>query len=391
MPSKIRKRGKSSYELTVTAGYDAQGKQILHRKTVTCSEKEVERQYALFLADVQKGNITTQKKLTVKDFYSYWLEYYADKNLKPKTISSYDILFKRIELAIGHLYLDRVEPRHLHQFYKNLEEIGVRNDRKANQPLSSTMIQKHHKLLQTLYNKAVQWGFAPYNPCEKVEAPKAKGKQIAIYDEEQTAKLLDLLEVESLKYQAMILVLLTAGLRRGELFGLTWECIDFDKNTILVKQEILYLPQKGIFVSDLKTETSYRKVSIPDSVTNLLKKYKVEHNEKRLQLGDKWQGADVVSNDFVFCTWEGKPAHPDSLNNWLRKFTLKHNMPHISPRAFRHMNATYLIAGGVDVRTVSGKLGHSKPKYHERYLQPPCTSRRTTYRQRHGGVFAKVY
>ena len=363
----IQSTGKNSWKLTVSGGFNGSGKRIRHTKTVNCSEQEARKELALFVGEVLKGNVASQKRLKLCQFYNYWKKHYAEGNLKPKTVIGYNVTFKRIETALGHLYLDKIEPRHLHEFYKNLEEEGIyKGTRKDQQQLSSVTIQKHHKLLNLLYNKAVKWGFAPYNPCEKVEAPKAKYKKIAIYDQDQTAEMLDLLSTEDIKYQAMILTALTSGIRRGELFGITWKCVDFEKCNITIEQEILYIPNEGLKVSDLKTSASYRTVSVPDSVMQVLKRHKAEQSAQRLKLGGtvekggKWEGAEEPENDFAFTAWNGNPGHPDSLNSWLRKFTTKHGLTHISPHAFRHMNATYLITSGVDVRTVSGKLGHAR-------------------------------
>ena len=368
MPAKIEKRGEGKYRLNVSAGMGPDGKQVIHRKTIEAkSDREAEKQYGLFLAEIQKGNVATSGKMTLKQFYDYWKDHYAEKNLKPKSVIGYNVTFSRIETALGHLYLDKIEPRHLHEFYKNLEEPGIYNGRKKDQScLSSVTVQKHHKLLHLLYNKAVKWGFSPYNPCEKVEAPKAKYKRIEIYNQEQTAEMLDLLATEDVKYQAMVLTALTGGIRRGELFGLIWRCVNFDNATVSIEQEILYIPKVGLTTSDLKTSASYRTISLPASVIHVLKSHKAEQAAQRLRLGGhikqggKWEGAEEPEDDFVFTTWNGKPGHPDSFNNWLKKFTTKHGLPHISPHAFRHMNATYLLVSGVDVRTVSGKLGHSK-------------------------------
>ena len=62
----------------------------------------------------------------------------------------------------------------------------------------------------------------------------------------------------------------------------------------------------------------------------------------------------------LFTQWDGKPGHPHSFNAWIHKFCDQHNLPRISPHSLRHMSATFMISAGVDVRTVSGKLGHSR-------------------------------
>lgn len=373
MPSKIKKRGESSYLLTVSAGYDAQGRQITHTKTITASGiNEAKKLYSLFVAEIEKGQIARSGKMTLDDFFDYWLQNYAEGRHEPKTITYNKGYFKRISQALGHKRIDKIEPKHLLQFYKNLTEPIKVIKKKQTDPekpaapeyLSPNTIRKYHVLLHTLFEKATQWQFIAYNPAEKVESPKTEHHQKVIYDEDTTGKFLLLLADVPLRYRAMVLISLSSGIRRGELFGLTWRHIDTDAGTIRVEQASQYLPEKGIFTKDPKNEGSKRIVSIPASTCALLKQYKAEQIARRLKLGKKstggkWEGTEDAEDDFIFTAWNGKPAHPDSMNNWLRKFINKNGLPPITPHSFRHMAATYLITSGTDLRTVAGKLGHS--------------------------------
>ena len=369
MPSKIKKRGESSYLLTVTAGYDGQDKQICHTKTVTAkSSREAEKQYGMFLAEIEKGEISTSGKMTLLEYFAYWEEHYAIPHHKKKTIAYNRSLFKRISVAMGHLRLDKIQPKQLLTFYKYLAEPGIKQDpntarRKVaintgNKPLKDSLspntIRKYHILLHTLLGKATQWQLIAYNPADKVETPKAQKTYKKIYDEETTGKFLILLQAEELKYRLLSLLALSTGMRKAELFGLEWSHIDFNAGTIHIEQTSQYLPGEGIFQDTTKTESSNRIITIPASIIELLRQYKIKQNEDRLRLGSKWQNSNRL-----LTTWDGKPGHPNSFNTWLRKFAIKHDLPHITPHSFRHMTATYLITGGVDLRTVAGKLGHA--------------------------------
>ncbi|SFM11495.1 site-specific integrase [Pelosinus propionicus] len=369
MPSKIKKRGENSYLLTVASGYDGQGKQICHTKTVTAnSPREAEKQYGLFLAEIEKGQISTSGKMTLKQFFEYWEDNYAKGQHKEKTLVYNKNLFKRISETMGHMRLDKILPKHLLSFYANLAEVGIRQDPNAtrrkiittteNKPLKSTLspntVRKYHVLLHTLLEKATQWQLIAYNPADKVEPPKAQKTHKKIYDEETTGKFLLLLQNEELKYRLLAMLALSTGMRKGELYGLEWSHVDFTANTVHICQSSQYLPKVGIFTTSTKTEDSNRTITIPLSVIELLRQYKIQQNEERLKLGSKWQDSNRL-----FTTWDGKPAHPDSFYTWLRKFTIKNDLPHITPHSFRHMAATYLIVGGVDLRTVAGKLGHA--------------------------------
>ncbi len=377
--AKIEKRGETSYRLTVSAGTDGSGKQIIHRKTVTAnSHKEAEKLYGLFLAEIERGEISTSGKMTLNEYFDYWIENHATPHLKRKTIAGYLGIFKRISQSIGHLRIDKIQPKHLLSFYKNLAEQGIKQDPNAtrrkvvinteNKPskdtLSPATIRKYHAVLQSILEKATQWQLIAYNPVSKVEPPKMKKTHKELYDEETTGKFLVCLQNEELKYRLLVMLALSTGMRRGELFGLEWSHIDFTANTINIEQTSQYLPDEGIYQDTTKTEESTRTITAPLSVMELFKQYKVHQLANRLKLGDKWRPdipkeENIIDTERIFTTWDGKPAHPDSFYTWLRKFTIKHSLPHISPQSFRHMAATYLIVGGVDMRTVAGKLGHA--------------------------------
>lgn len=367
MPSKIKKSGKNSYLLTVSAGYDANGKQITHTTTVKASsDREAVKQYALFLAKIQKGQVATSGKMTLEEFYEYFIEHYAEQNNQPGTIVYNNDLFVRINHTLGHLRLDKIEPKHLLAFYNNLTEPGIKivnksktatDTQKMNGSYSTlhpNTIRKYHALLHTLFAKAVQWQFIPYNPADKVEPPKSIRSQKSIYTSEQTAVFLDLLDKAPLKYRLMCSLALGLGARREEIFGLEWQDIDFNQKLVSIKRASVYLRGKGIITGPPKNSSSLRTVSAPDSVMELLQQYKSEQDASRLELGNKWEG-----NDRIFTQWNGAPAHPHSFTTWLRRFANSHDLPKISPHCFRHLSVSFLIRSGVDIETISKRIGHA--------------------------------
>lgn len=374
MAGTVEKRGKNSWRLTVTAGYTADGQQIRYRKTVQANTKIVaEKRLAEFIVEVERGQIANSGKMTLKQFFKYWEQNYALGRHAPKTISYNRGLFSRIDAAIGHKRIDKITPKNLLDFYQNLKEPIKIIKKKQIDPaipltpeyLSANTIRKYHVLLHSLFEKAVRWQFVAYNPVEKVEPPKVVKVEKKIYDEETTGKFLFLLEKEELKHRLMALLLISTGMRRGEMFGLQWHHVDFDKGTVKIEQASQYLPGKGIFIKETKNESSKRAITISPSLITLLRQYKATQTAKRLKLGGtpdkggKWQGAEKPEDDFILTTWNGEKAHPDSINTWLTTFVKNNNLPAITPHSFRHMAATYLITSGTDIRTVAGKLGHA--------------------------------
>ncbi|NPV80167.1 MAG: site-specific integrase [Firmicutes bacterium] len=373
MLGSLEKRGKNSWRLIVSCGMGPDGKQEKKTKTVSvdtpCLEKscrgcdkltrckarkEADKLLAEFSLEVEKGLYIAPSKLTFKDFMERWIRDYGETNLAPKTLFRYkEMLDSRILPAMGHIPIEKLKPMHLLEFYKNLQEDGVREDGKPG-GLSERTILHHHRLISAILQDAVDWEVIPSNPASKVKPPKVKKTQAPCYDEEQTARMLAALDTEPLKYKVMVVLALATGARRGELMGLEWQDVDFENSTIDIHQASQYLPGRGVFTKEPKTETSSRAIAIPPSVIALLKQYKAQQAEERLKVGDLWQ-----ESNRIFTTWDGRPMFPDTISNWFSKFLKRHGLPHIAFKNLRHTSGTLLIAEGVPLKNVSRRLGHS--------------------------------
>ena len=415
----------SGYRITVSAGYDMQGRQIKkrmtwappHGMTEKQIKKELERQKVLFEERVRSGQIL-DGSIRFSDYADYWLEEYAEKQLRPSTVAGYKDMLRRIVPALGNIKLDRLQPKDLKNLYNQLAEGGTRRDIKyqssvlaavlkrrkmtitslseqcgltfstvslavrgktcspktaesiasalnvpkdslfnvieKKETLSGKTILHHHRLISSMLEKAVKWQIIYSNPCARVEPPKAERKEAEYLDEIQAQQLIDCLQSEPLRYRTMITVLLYTGMRRGELCGLEWSDIDFDNCLIDISKTSLYLVGKGTFNDTTKTESSKRVIKIPAEVIEVLKDHRAEQIKTRLKLGDQWQDSGKV-----FTQWNGKPIYPGTISRWFSNFIKKNNLPAVHLHSLRHTNATLLIASGADLRTVSKRLGHS--------------------------------
>lgn len=359
----IEKRGEKSFRLTISCGSDEIGRRIKKTKTVNCSEKEAEKELARFMVEVENQQNANSGKMTVEELYEYWKKHYADTNLAATTRSTYEFIFPRIKATLGKKRIDKIEPKHIQALMANLAEPGIKKSPRKTAPnkdipkecLSASSVKKHFELLSCIFGKAVKWGLLANNPCTRVEPPKLVRSQKELYDQKTLLQFLQRIEAEDLKYRLWVLLAFTGGLRREEIFGLEWKHVNFEKCTLRIAQASIYTVATGTILKDTKNKSSNRIISIPASVIKLLKLHKSEQAKTRLKLGDKWQ-----ESGRVFTQWNGIPAHPHSFNTWIRKFCTENKFPNISPHMFRHMSATYLITSGTDIRTVSGKLGHSR-------------------------------
>ena len=355
MAKKIEQRGENSYRLTVASGYSPDGKQIFHRKTVHCTEKEAKKQYSLFVAEIEAGNTANSGKLNLSDFCKIWLRDHAERHLAPKTVQRYkQFMNLQILPALGHIHLSKLKPPQLLAFYANLEEPGIRKDGKSGCLSPQTRLHIH-RLLHTILETAVQWEYLNTNPASKVKAPRAPKATIKILDEEQTAVFIQQLNEADLKWRTLFLLTLAAGLRISEAMGIEWKYLNLCKGTLSIEQSSHYINRVGIITSGTKNQSSERLISLPESIIELLKQYRAHQNSERLQLGDKWEDYDRL-----FTKWNGKPMYPGSFNSWLRKFCTKYNLPHTTPHSLRHLSATILINTGISLKNISARLGHQR-------------------------------
>jgi len=222
--------------------------------------------------------------------------------------------------------------------------------------LSSKTILEHHRLIKTILSMAEKEMIVPYNAASKASPPQHSRKQeVNYFQPDDVLKILEALEKEPIKWKAATHLLIVSGCRRGEIMGLKWDKIDFEKNQIKIDQTIQYSSKRGVFVAPTKTVGSDRVIKLPGEVMKILKDYRQWYIEQRERTGDYW-----TDSGFVFVKDDGNPMMPDSLTAWLRKFSSKHNLPHINPHAFRHTMASILIKNGTDVVSVSKRLGHAR-------------------------------
>jgi integrase len=367
MAGSYKKRGKNSYELRVSAGTGPDGKRRRYIKTVKAkNDREAEKLLALFVAEVEKGEYIEPSRLTLEEFSQRWLRDYVDKKLAPITRRTYrDKLDKRILPALGHLTLEQIKPLHLLDFFANLEEDGMRLD---GQPggMGPDSIAQCHRVLSSIFKCAVEWQIVQHNPCRNIKAPPIPKRDLNCWDEEQTYTMLAALEKEPMQFRVMVTMAALTGLRRGELLGLEWKHIDFDKKTARIVQVSQYVQGVGVITKEPKTASSVRLVALPGALVELLKTYKAEQNKRRLKLGEKWE-----ESDRLFTTWNGLPMHPNTINKWFREFQDRLNkelraankpeLPVIRFHDLRHSAASIMITQGIDIGTVAKNLGHSRP------------------------------
>ena len=365
MAGSIEKRGKNSYRLTVSEGFDLNGNPMIHRKTVHGTKKDAQVELAKFVTEVQNGLVVDGKSLRFSEFTEIWKRDYGSKELAPSTYKRYcRMLETRLLPYFGHFYINKIRPTDIMKFYDLLEKDTqlVRkkgnNGSKTKKPLSGKTILEHHRLLRAMLHKAVYWQLIVSNPAERVQAPKARKPKRKSYDDEQTKILLENLEqlyIEDTKYIVAIILTVFTGVRLGELMGLEWQDIDFKNGIISINRSSQYLSDMGVFTKTPKTESYIREIAIPEFIISLLEEYKLWYEEQKSIYDELW-----ANSDRLFVQSDGKPMHPSTISKWFVKYVAQIGLPVINFHGLRHTNASLLVAQNIDIAIISARLGHAQ-------------------------------
>ncbi len=422
----IEKRN-NSYRITVTCGYDMTGKQVRHRMTYTPEkgmtpkqiEKEVQRQAVIFEEKCKTGQ-TLDDNIRFAEFADIWFKD-REKDLRPKTYASYKALLPRINEAIGHMKLSKIQPPHLRSFYQNLAEDGIRQDVKysckinldeyINQNgLTSAELARLSDVSKTTIVSIRQGNNTSLKNAEKL--CKALNKPFnEVFELSKKRKTLSTETV--LHYHRLISSILGTAVEWGVLLlnpcnrtkpprvkekepkyldevqaGILLELLEKDHSTY---KDVIYLllftgmrrgEVLGLKWSDVDFNTSIMQITrslhyLPgrglyeDETKNKTSKRVIKlpctavtmlQTHKVKQLEQRLRLGDRWQNsEYIFTTVEGKPINPDTLSSWFSKF-IKANadkLPYITLHSLRHTNATLQIAGGVPITTVAKRLGHT--------------------------------
>lgn len=238
-----------------------------------------------------------------------------------------------------------------------------------NSNLSINTIHHYHKAISAMFSDAVSWGIIADTPCRKgkIKLPKLEEKEKQILDDDGIESLFESLETEDIKTQTLITLSLMAGCRRSEIIALQWDCINFDNNTITIKQAATYTKDTGIVVGPTKNKTQ-RTISIDKDTMKLLKKYKKWQSEHKIKIANLWQEEarieaeknrlEFIDPEWVFTTWNGYIMHPDSYTKIFRKFREYNGLPKVRLHDLRHTSVSMLIDAGLSIKEVAARHGH---------------------------------
>ena len=297
-----------------------------------------------FLTHREQELRTPKHDLTLADWLESWLDNIVRPTRAETTVYGYQkIIDNHILPALGDIPLLKLTPMDIQQYYIQVQQ---------NANLSSNTLRRHHDLLSSSLRSAVRQDKLLISPMDKVEPPRAKQKEASYLRPEELKQLYALLEGHTLEIPAKLAGSL--GMRREEICGLKWDCIDFQRQLLSIKEARTAFGAM-VVQKETKTRSSVRTLFMPDDVAQLL--YTEQERQKQLYR----EGRLEEPSQFVVLDHKFLPYSPNALSLAFTRFVRKHNLPRVTLHGLRHSFATVASFQGVPLFDIGKALGHATP------------------------------
>lgn len=322
-------------------GYKSDGKVVQKQKTFkrpksVSVSRWIKSTHLTVVSDWEsdlKSSSTIQNDMKLDAFIDLWEKEHAKTHLRASTLENYkDKIRLYILPDLGHYPLSKITTLKVQKLINKIAQ-----PKEDGSTLSKRTVEYPKQILSSILTQAVKWGYLPSNPCKDVSIPPIPKKYKKKYWElEEVKALMDLVKNEPLKYQAIFYLGLSGGLRRGEILGLSCEDLTHD----------------GVLIKKAKNNTSVRSVSLDATTMTILRRHKAEQRKMKDILN--------IDSDWLFTQADGSKMFYSTPSQWLRKLCRANEIEWASFHALRHTSATLLISSGVDIKTVSSRIGHQQ-------------------------------
>lgn len=307
------------------------------------TRKEVQDKLNVALHEQKQGTIATGPQQLLKPYLERWLEQVYKPSVKVSSYNQYRSVVRRhLVPGLGHVPLQKLTPEKVQAFYAQKLEEGK----------SPKLIQLIHAVLRQALENAVKWNLVSRNVAKLVSLPRIERYEAQTLTIEQARHLLEV--ARGSRLEAMLLVALNTGMRRGELLALRWSDVDFGNKLIFVHRTVNYVGGFKFVETEPKTRSSRRKIAVTSKVLEALKVHREQQSDVRLKAGQNWH-----ENDLVFCNMHGGFLLGNTVLSQFRRLLVEASLPHMRFHDLRHSMATILLESDMHPKKVQERLGHS--------------------------------
>lgn len=314
-----------------------------HRRTVSGKTRaEVLSKLERLRRDHQLGLDLSVQPRTVGDWLEDWLTTIKNcDGTRPSTLARYrGVIDHHLKPGLGRHRLDRLTPRDVQAFLASRHET-----------VAPATVVKLHGVLRAALSDAERLDLVPRNVAKSVRGPSLGRRERDNLSIEEARRLLQFAADD--RFEGVFVIALTMGLRRGEILGLRWSDIDADTGVLWVRQAVQRV-NGGLQLVEPKTHRSRRALPIPGLALGALDRQRARQAAERLAAGPVWQ-----DNGLVFASVIGTLLEPRNVNRHFERIRDEAGLSWVRLHDLRHACATFLLAQGVEPRTVMEILGHS--------------------------------
>jgi integrase len=327
------------------------GRKVSVERTVRGNKREASKVLAAMVAEVDRRPITSAGRGTVAELCREWLDF-ATSSFSPKTVETTRMYIEDpIVPLLGSLQVAKLTPSDLDRFYRQLLEVG-----RSRGPYAPATIRRVHGIIRRALTQGVRWGWITHNPAIDASPPRVPMKELKPPNPDQVVRVFRLAEEVDPELATFIMLAASSGARRGELLALRWHDLDLSRGRLSIERGIVRV-DGDLVEQGTKTHQS-RRISLDAGTVSALRAH-----EDRMAERARAASTLITSESFVFShAIDGSsPWHPDSTSRAFRNICKQAGVTGIRLHDLRHYVATRLLAAGVDVRTVAGRLGHRNP------------------------------
>lgn len=323
-----------------------QGRIMIDGHTYTCYGKtrdEVRRRIMSIRTSADTGCLPEPTKLTVREWLLVWLDTYC--MVKDSSRKKYvSVMRNHLFPAIGDVPLQKLTTQHVQRMYNRLLRDGK----------SPKTIKDIHGILHKPLEKAVRLGYLQRNVCDACDLPKVEKKEMRPLIDSEIPQFLQ--AIKGTRYEALFYVAMFTGMRQGELIGLTWDCINFERGTIRLYQQLQSIKQKGdqYAFGSLKNGQA-RTIEPAAAVMDVLRKVKTQQLEWQQRCGDMWDNP----HGLVFTNEIGGHLCHYTVFKHFKKVVKGIGLKEVRFHDLRHTFAVLSLENGADMKTVSATMGHA--------------------------------
>lgn len=340
------------------------------------TRNEVERELEDIVASIERGEYVRPNQHTLKSWLGEWLETYAKPSLRPGTFLNYESIIERhFSSGLGNVRLNNVSTKKLQDFF-NEKLLNGRADKKEG-GLSIKTLKNIKYMLHVAFEQAYFFNLVPFNPIDGVRLPVPDHVEQRVMTANEKNMICDYADtIETLTAKGVI-ILLTCGLRRGELLGLRWQDVDLANGSMKIKHTVSrlkkfdvsrsaypyiriddYAPESNktaLYLGLVKTPKGIRTIYLPNRAAQAFWALK--------ELNDRYMRgkSDYNSHNLVFCTENGHCLDAKALEEGFHQILADLGLKCVNLHATRHTFATEAMQKTGDIVTVSEILGHAKP------------------------------